>query len=116
MSPMQIQQLSEMRQWAEMNPITLSDIHEMIEGKRPPIGDNENFVLYLEGMRIVFSIEEQPVGKVRHVSISRKEGPVSTSHFAMIEKWLGFEEAPVQMWTEKFDGRIALNVAQVMRS
>ncbi len=112
----EIQQLRELRGWAEANPVTRDDLFAMIEGRKAPIGDNESFVVNVYGMRVVFSIEDQPSGMVRHVSISKKEGSPQITDFARVEKHLGFEEAPVQLWSEDIGGRQALNVAQVMRS
>ena len=40
-------------------------------GDLPPAGDDPNFLLYIhDGYRVIYSIEEQPLGWFHHISIS----------------------------------------------
>lgn len=64
---------AELRQYAEDHPLTMDDLLATKLGYKDPIGDNENHVMYMGAvtvLRLVFSIEEQVKGKVRHLSIS----------------------------------------------
>lgn len=42
-------------------------------------GDNPNHVTYIDDFRVVYSIEKQPCGLVKHLSVSRKTPDVITS-------------------------------------
>ena len=57
--------------FAEENRITKSELMEIIETNGPAVGDDENRCCYLDhGFKIVYSIEEQPVGWCHHISVS----------------------------------------------
>lgn len=57
--------------YAEKNPFTMGDLLDSINKQLAPAGDMEQYVLVLPfGYRIVYSIEKQVIGDVRHFSIS----------------------------------------------
>jgi hypothetical protein len=60
-----------LRAYAEANPVTSDKVKLMAEGKLPPVGDSGLFQAEIPlGYRVVFSIEEQPAGLCRHLSLS----------------------------------------------
>ena len=57
--------------YAENNIITIEMLHLMVNGTVQPSGDNPNHVIYIPmGYRVVYTIEQQPMGLSRHISIS----------------------------------------------
>ena len=57
--------------YAGENRVTLSMMKEIAAGKRPPIGDNRNYVCYIPvGFRAAYSIEEHSGGWFKHLSVS----------------------------------------------
>ncbi len=89
-------ELQRVRAYAEANHITSDDILDMINGVKPVPGDLPGYVCKIPtNYRIVFSIEEQSVAHVRHVSISlmdATDGKVANIHaLRMILPLLGFE-------------------------
>ncbi len=63
--------IAEVIKHAEENIVSLDDIKKTMGGKVPPVGDDENFIVHLHlGHRIVYSIEEQKKGLVKHLSVS----------------------------------------------
>jgi len=63
-----------LKEFAELNPISLETVKNIIACKEPPIGNNPFHVcLIYDGFRCVFSIEEHKDKiKVRHLSVSVK--------------------------------------------
>jgi hypothetical protein len=60
-----------LKTYAENHKVNLEIIKQMASGIKQPVGDDSNFSCYLhDGFRIVYSIEEQPAGLFRHISIS----------------------------------------------
>lgn len=92
--------------YADLNTISLEAIKKTISGGMPGIGDNEDHVLYLhEGFRVVFSYEEQPVGKCAHISIS-VDDPNKLPHpeavkMIMAEFGMGTIEDAINTWAEE---------------
>jgi hypothetical protein len=57
--------------YAESHRVTMDLLQKTIAGKHPPVGDNKHHACYLiSGFKVVYSIEEQPVGLCRHLSVS----------------------------------------------
>ena len=56
--------------FAEKNKITLSTLKKMVKGDVMPVGADPDRNLIIGTHRIVFSIEQQPFGWCRHISIS----------------------------------------------
>ena len=94
--------------------LTYEERNDEIVRKRPPQE------LKLQSYRIFFSFEEQPIGLLRHISVSvRKAG--KTPHpiaMEMIIKEFGFSGIPLvrpgRIWLEEFEpGHHAVNVAEL---
>jgi hypothetical protein len=108
------ERLRALQEYAKENIITADRLKLMVEGKVRPIGDNENFSVYIPlGYRAVFSIEEQPIGLCRHLSISVARHAKLPNPQAVEEvmKYLGFigGVTKCQVWIEN---KIAINVLQ----
>jgi len=53
--------LANLKQFAENNPISMTELIEISEGRAKPAGDREGYSLNMPGnFRVVFSIEEHP--------------------------------------------------------
>ena len=69
--PKEKEAIDNLVKYAEANRISFSEMKELMDGKKPPMGDNPDYICYLtNGYRVVYSIEEQPLGWCRHISIS----------------------------------------------
>lgn len=81
----------EVKRFADENPITVTAPVEEVQ----LAGDKSEFVTYIpDGYRVVYSIENQPKGKVRHLSVSLVgNGSLPSPHSveAIIELF-GFEK------------------------
>lgn len=63
--------LDAIRRHAEHNPITSEVVQEIMDGRRCPVGDDPDFKTTLDfGYTVVYSVEKQPFGWCRHISIS----------------------------------------------
>lgn len=68
-----------LRDYAEAHPITLTELHRIIDGHAPCVGDRPNYSINLDfGFRLVFSVEEHPrtdggTTWGRHMSVSLTE-------------------------------------------
>ena len=63
--------ISKLVAYAEKNPFTMDDCLDVYNKAMEPAGDMKHYSLVLPfGYRIVYSIEQQPMGNVRHLSIS----------------------------------------------
>lgn len=72
--------------YAENNPLSMDDLLDTYNKEMNPIGEAKEFVLITEyGYRIVYSIEMQPAGKIRHLSISVNEDGKLPNEFAVRE-------------------------------
>lgn len=57
--------------YAEMHVYSMDDLLDMYNKQLPIVGDIPEHVCHIPmGFRVVYSIEEQNVGKIRHISIS----------------------------------------------
>lgn len=57
--------------YAQSHVLFLPMMEKTLKGEQAPVGDNPDYVIYIhEGYRIVFSIETQPIGMCKHLSIS----------------------------------------------
>jgi hypothetical protein len=71
--------------YAEDNRYNAPKLHALVEGAISPPGDNPELVCYLDGhYRIVYSIEEQPCGWCRHLSVSIDQ-PNKVPHPSAVE-------------------------------
>lgn len=91
---------------AEKNPIKWDRMLRMLKQEEGPIGDDPDFRIELPiGVRIVYSIETQPSGLARHISISLrgKKKPPSVSLVEVIAKEFGFKNddtRPKKVWLD----------------
>lgn len=109
--------ISALIEYAQGNIVTAIQVQETIQGKRKPIGDIPEHNIFLPvDYCIVFSIEAQPGGLVRHISVSllKKDCYPSFEAVKLIAEAFGFlldkgQYAPT-IWTEKHVS--AINVAE----
>jgi hypothetical protein len=79
--------IDELIKYAEENPLNIEHMKKLARGMEPPPGDNKNCVCYLNfGYRVVFTIEQHPMGWCKHLSISiaKKEKYPSIEAVTMI--------------------------------
>jgi hypothetical protein len=65
--------VKKVKKYAEQNIVSIDTIKAAVECPMEsiPIGDNPEHVVYIhDGFRVVYSIEEQPIGLIAHLSIS----------------------------------------------
>lgn len=102
--------------FAETNPLSMETLMQMVEGNLPPISDNSAHTIDIPiGYRAVLSIELQ-AEKIRHLSVSSST-PNKSPHPAVIRELMplfGFKNTldDAKVWTEKYDDRFAVNVAE----
>ena len=113
LDPEGIAELHRIRDYAYSHPADFYTLKKMMEGMIPVPGDNDNFLCLLPPkkdwpypkFKVVYSIEEQPVGKLRHLSVSIVESARMPSPHAvdMIMKELGFkhEMMKCKVWIEE---------------
>jgi len=100
---------------AEANRIDFQNMKAIAESIQKPVGDNDNYVCYLPvGFRVVYSIEEHPLGWCRHLSVSVDTvGKMpSIPAVEMIMREFGFTGTindQLNVWVEK---ERAINVLQ----
>lgn len=65
------EKIAELIKYADENPFNMDYMKRLMKGIESPAGDDENYVCYLDfAYRVVFTIEQHPVGWCRHLSIS----------------------------------------------
>jgi len=112
--------IKNMVKYAEEHPVTIDDILDQLNGQRKPVGEIIGHVVYVpSGYKIVYSIEQQTKGTVRHLSMSvdkkgRTPNPlVVRSVMEMVGFKNGFEKCKV--WLEEFEPEHqAVNVVEKM--
>jgi hypothetical protein len=119
--PKEKEKLQKLKEFAEANPIGYTEMIKIKNGKRRPVGDDPRFVAYIpDGFRVVYSVEAQKPGLMRHCSISVKnKGKLPNVHAAdELIKLLGFsgihEGAAnnAYIWLENDDS--AINILELM--
>ncbi len=114
------EKLSKLKEFAEAHPLSYGDLLDTYNGKKAAVGDDPRFVCYIPAKyRVVFSIEEQRKGQMRHCSISVVAKGKLPNPFACNEliKLLGFKneiniENPckeLQVWIEE---ERSINIAE----
>lgn len=98
--------IKRLREYAENNPLTTQDVLDTIDGKKGPIGDDPNHVVHLfDNFRIVYSVEQQPEGTFKHISVSLKDTDKlpSLQAFELILEAFGMPDTAncVHMWIEE---------------
>lgn len=111
--------IAALKEYAENNVVTTIDMQLTVSGKKKPVGDNPEHVLVLPvDYRIVFSIEAQPAGMVRHISISILGVDAFPNMIAaqLIAKEFGFRyelgSPDTKVWSEELIW--AINIAEVI--
>jgi len=101
---------------AEKNPVKINPGDTQVK----PIGDNSNHVVLAEvGYRVVYSIENQPKGDVRHLSMSvdAVDKLPSVQAVIAIMKLIGFENEleNCKISIEEVDSKLsAINILEVL--
>lgn len=99
---------------AENNKVGMDEMLEIRDGVKGPKGDEAGFLATLDnGIRIVLTIEQHPMGWMRHMSISKNnECPDDEETWAFSEK-LGFDkEVPYFAYVENGPGIESVNIIQ----
>lgn len=68
-----LQAVLKLKQWAEAHPFTENDLRGIVEHGRPPVAERINHAINVDNMRVVFSVEQQAVGLVKHMSINTEK-------------------------------------------
>lgn len=87
-------QLSSLAEYAESNPFSFDELLDVKNKAIMPAGDMEEFTRFIpDGYKVVYSIENQPVGTVRHLSVSvNRRGKLPSTHSVIeIMKLIGFQ-------------------------
>jgi hypothetical protein len=107
--------------WAKLRDLVREDDEPNLRLADRPHGYPRPETLILSSFRCAFSIEEQPAGFVRHLSVSvpTKGKLPSFPAMQMIAELFGFTEFPPtrgRIWVEEFEsGHEAVNVVEVER-
>jgi hypothetical protein len=99
--PEEKEKIEQLKNFAELNRISVDDLLDIYNRREPPVGDRVGFSCMIPmGYRIVFCIEHQVQGWARHLSVSvnpRKKGrmasPAAVEEFM---KLLGFQSTGVK--------------------
>lgn len=119
--PKEKEKLQRLKEFAEANPIQYAEMMKIMNGKKNPVGDDPRFVAYIpEGFRVVYSVEAQKAGLMRHCSISVRGNGKLPNVAAVDEliKLLGFsgihEGAAnnAYIWLENDDS--AINILELL--
>lgn len=109
------EKIKKLIKYASEHKINEKSIRAMMAKEEKPVGDNPDYVIHLhDGFRVVYSIEEQPVGNCHHISISVDEID-KYPHPAAVEEILkefGMKkiEDSISLWNE--DNYQAINLVQ----
>jgi hypothetical protein len=112
--------VNRVKEYAHANPVRIASVVRTAGGSRPPVGDNKEHACVLPmGYRCVFSIEEQPMGFCRHLSVSVPEKGKAPNENAVLElmKLFGFKATAygpgVMVWLEDISNDFkAVNVLE----
>lgn len=113
-------QLASLVRHAEKNVFSMDDLLDIYNGRMTPAGDMEGFSRNLPfGYRVVYSIEEQPAGRIGHLSVSVDEDDKlpNVTVVKEIMKLVGFtrELEDSVVWMEHTaPNRQAVNVSNII--
>jgi hypothetical protein len=101
--------LARLRAYAEVNPVDLPRMVEHARADAIPMGDQDQrrVCTVPTGYRVAFTVEEQPCGMTRHISISVNGAFGKMPHPAVVEwiaKELGFRD-PLRSFFRYIEGR-----------
>ncbi len=114
-------QINSLVAYAEKNPITMDYLLDQKNGEEKPPGDYAEYTRTLPfGYRVVFTIELQPAGKIRHLSMSVDEEGKLPNEFAVAEmmRLIGFQNELRKCKVHIEDTgpkRQAINVLEIIR-
>jgi hypothetical protein len=115
-------QIASLVAYAEKNPVSIDELLDTVNKQAKPVGDFSQHTLNLPfGYRIVYSIEEQPKGKIRHLSMSVNEDEKLPNEFVVREvmKLIGFknELENCEVFLESISlSRQAVNVLEIIET
>lgn len=118
LGPEEKESLKTLREYAETHPMTMDDLLDIINGDRGSAGDFPEFTRNIPvGYRVVFSVEQQVSGDIRHLSISYDKDIPPLEAVELIMGEMGFEDLPdfTRVHIEDIgDGQVAINVLQLI--
>jgi hypothetical protein len=75
-----------LKEYANLHPFSMDDLLDMMNGQEPVVGDRPEHVIMIPyGYRVVYSIEDQPVGRIKHISVSVDDSKALPSIPALAE-------------------------------
>lgn len=107
--------IAKVRAYAEQNVISLNEVIRLLGQTERAVGDDERRVCHLEvGFRVVFSLEEQPSGLCRHLSVSVTGDKYPNEHAVeLLAREFGFEQ-PKEQWLTWLEEHVrAVNVVEL---
>lgn len=113
--------LSKLAEHAYKNPFSMDDLLDLYNNQGKPAGDFDEFTVVLPfGYRIVFSIEKQVPGDIRHLSMSVDADGKLPNDVVVREcmKMLGFEnelENCIVSLEDISPNRQAINVLEIIQ-
>ena len=109
-------EISKVLEYAEAHRQTVDDLAIAVHNKKSAVGNDPRFRVYIhDGYRVVYSVEEQPGGTCKHLSVSLTDTANFPSPIAVSEILKEFKMADIVsditlgVWIE--DGR-AINILQ----
>lgn len=111
------QLLKDVRIHAEKNPFSMDDMLDVFNKIEKPAGDREGFSCFLPYYyKVVYSIEDLPAGRVRHLSVSvPSNGKLpSIEAVKLILKELGYMNE-LEACAVYIEAEIAVNVVEFIK-
>ena len=109
--------MAAVKQYALDNRISIAQIRKTIAREIPPAGDDENRVVHFKGtgLRLVLTLEEQPIGWCWHISASipRENYMPDKPMMLVIMREFGIDvDRIISVWPEPTDKpqHVALNM------
>ena len=116
-----LNKINSLKSYAEKHKISVDDILDTINKQMKPVGDYKEYTITISiGYRIVYSIEEQVIGDVKHLSNTVNENGVLPSPTAveMIMKEFEFKESldNCKVFLEQIsENRKAVNILELIK-
>jgi len=110
--------ICKLKMYAKANRFDKFQLKLIMSGDLIPAGDNPDYVIHLhDGYRVVYSIEQQPIGWCRHISISVETKGKYPNEQAVENILKAFDITPlkdsVSVWVDR--GTESINVLQTGR-
>jgi hypothetical protein len=107
------EQILAVKAYAEKNQYTMDDLLDIKNGTQEPPGNNAFYSCALPiGYKVVYTIEQQVEGTLRHMSISVNDKLPSTEAVKMIMVEFGFENELENCYLYIEEGGKAINVIE----